>query len=85
MDRFGRVFGSSREDEFTRDDGIGRKKPALRANGRYLTVGWSNTICCANGRTGGWNLFFDSIRGPSRFVARGGVIREIAEGLYLYR
>lgn len=26
-DRFGRVFGM-REDEFTRDDGIGRKKPA---------------------------------------------------------
>lgn len=37
---------------------------SLRANGRYLTVGWSNTICCANGRTGGWNLFFDSIEDP---------------------
>lgn len=36
----------------------------LRANSRYLTVGWSNTICCANGRTGGWNLFFDSIEDP---------------------
>lgn len=51
----------------------------LRANGRYLTVGWPNTICCANGRTGGWNLFFDSIEGPRR-----GVIREIAEGLHFY-
>lgn len=41
-------------------------RSSLRANGRYLTVGWLNTICCANRRTGGWNLFFDTIENPCR-------------------